>query len=288
MDYKVLFERISLPEEAVVLFWEMEAKKNSDPLLKEEIAKLLVLHGEDFETCHKNAVALAEKLEMPSCSFLLYIQLLLCEKAYDVYMKNGWDMDVYYDSMSDICVRIMRNYKEKKSEVVGIDNFQWLSGFVRPNPIYFKFGRLEYETFEIKTDFEYNGVQYKNGQKAMTIHIPSYLKFTHEACLESYEKAKIFFDKSLGLKDIPIICNSWMIHPNLQELLPADSAIAKFGRDFYIYGVTNEPAAPIQWVFGPYKEKPDDYPQNTTLQKNLVKWIKAGKPVGRGIGILKY
>ena len=216
MNYEVLFEKIQLPKDGVDLFYSLEGKKNADSTLTDEIAQILALHKTDIDACEKRATELSEKLEIAKCSFLLYIQLLLCEKAYNTYIENGWDIEVFYDSMSDICVRIERNYRINNSQCVGVDNFKWLAGFI--DCTLFKIGRLEYAIYKITKDFEYNGISYKNGQKAMTIHIPSYLKFTHDLCMDSYSRAKVFFDKSLGMKNIPIICNTWMIHPYLQEL----------------------------------------------------------------------
>ncbi len=286
LDYSVLFEKIALPREGVELFEALEEKRNFDARFASDVSAVLELHGSNLDACETLASELAEKYGIAKCSFLLYIQLCLCEKAYNAYVENGWDIDVFYDSMSDICVRIERNYRIYKSDAVGVDNFKWLAGFIKPE--LFKIGRLEYAIYKITKDFEFDGVSYHSGDKAMTIHIPAYLKFTHELCHESYRRAREFFDKSLGMKDIPIICNSWMIHPYLQEILPHESSISQFGRDFHIYDTTVDPDAPISWVFGKKEENLDDYPQDTTLQRNLVAWLKKGGTVGRGIGILKY
>lgn len=286
MDYNILFEKISMPHEGVELYEALEAKRASDMNFASDVLLAVELHGTDLDACEKLTIQLSEKYGVAQCSFQLYIQLLLCEKAYDAYIENGWDIDVFYDSMSDICIRIERNYKAKKSEVVGIDNFKWLAGFIKLE--LFKIGRLEYAIYKTTKDFEFGGTSYHSGDKAMTIHIPAYLKFSHELCVDSYNRARVFFETSLGLKDIPIICNSWMIHPYLQEILPHESSIAQFGRDFHIYDTTVDADAPISWVFGEKKDDLDDYPQNTTLQKNLVAWLKKGGTVGRGIGILKY
>ena len=53
-------------------------------------------------------------------------------------------------------------------------------------------GEFEYDygVVTIPFDMEYGGKKYTKGQKALKIHIPSYLKFNHELCMDSYRRAR--------------------------------------------------------------------------------------------------
>ena len=288
MDYGLLFDKIALPAEARELYYKLEEKRHNDKEFAQDVNKVLELHKDQVLECIKLTEELAVKYDIPLCSYQLYIQLVLCERAYDYYVAEGRDLEIYYDSMSDICVRIERNYRMFKSEHVGIDNFHWLHGF-----IYlwrFKAGRLEYDygVVTIPFDMEYGGKKYTEGQKALKIHIPSYLKFNHELCMESYRKARKYLEEAYGEGDMPIVCTSWMVAPYLLELLGEGSSIADFINDFYIYEEIDAPEAPLEWVFGGKKEDPNEYPENTSLQRKLKKYIIDGGKVGKASGLLKY
>ena len=288
MDFLLLFDKIELPEEARKLFWDLEEVRKSNKDFDNDIKRVFDLHKDHIEECEKLTVELSDKYEIPLCSYQLYIQLLLCERAYNYYVAEKRDLEVFYDSMSDICVRIERNYRISKSEHVGIDNFLWLHGF-----IYlwrFKAGRLEYDygVVTIPFDMEYGGKKYTKGQKALKIHIPSYLKFNHELCMDSYRRARKYLEEVYGEGDMPIVCTSWMVAPYLLNLLNEGSSIADFINDFYIYEEIDAPEAPLEWVFGGKKENIDDYPENTSLQRNLKAYIKNGGKVGKATGLLKY
>ena len=44
----------------------------------------------------------------------------------------------------------------------------------------------------------------------------------------------------------------------------------------------------MEWVFGGKKEDPNEYPENTSLQRKLKKYIIDGGKVGKASGLLKY
>lgn len=104
MDYNKLFEKISMPREGVELYEMLEAKRASNMNFASDVLRAVELHGMDLDACEKLTIQLSEKYGIAQCSFQLYIQLLLCAKAYAAYIENGWDIQVFYDSMSDIFV----------------------------------------------------------------------------------------------------------------------------------------------------------------------------------------
>ena len=77
-------------------------------------------------------------------------------------------------------------------------------------------------------------------------------------------------------------CESWLLSPVLKDLLPPDSRILRFQRVFDLTpGSGDEREAVLQWVFRltPSQQQGvslDALPENTSLQKNLKRFLLSG------------
>ena len=94
MDYELLFDKINLPEEARALYWELDERKNNDKEFSEDVNKVLAVHEKEILECIKLTEELSAKYNIPVCSYQLYIQLVLCERAYDSYVAQGRDLEI--------------------------------------------------------------------------------------------------------------------------------------------------------------------------------------------------
>ena len=82
-------------------------------------------------------------------------------------------------------------------------------------------------------------------------------------------------------------CDSWMLVPVLQKLLPPSANILKFQNRFEILRVEEESRAVLDWICPdptvPYEQLPED----TTLQRNIKKYLLSGGKFGWALGRLK-
>ena len=83
------------------------------------------------------------------------------------------------------------------------------------------------------------------------------------------------------------ICHSWLLFPGHLEMLPESSGIRQFMAEFTLAGAYDDPTGHDLWrIFNTDNTADlDALPQETSLQRAYVKWLKAGRSPGGGIGI---
>ena len=85
-----------------------------------------------------------------------------------------------------------------------------------------------------------------------------------------------------------VVCSSWLHYPSLyEEAFKKGSNLSKF-YELYDVADSNERAITADaWrVFGTRETDLDKLPQETTLQRNLLAFLKAGNSMGGGYGVL--
>ena len=139
----------------------------------------------------------------------------------------------------------------------------------------FRLGVLE---FELRDDI-------------ISVHIPSDAVMTAEALRESYDRAKAFYAKQ-DITHNGIYCGTWLLSPVLKEILPPESRILNFQRDYEILELFPESKGFMRWVFAKeYGQGTCDLtllPEETTLQRGIKKLLLAGKTVGDARGRYMY
>ena len=125
------------------------------------------------------------------------------------------------------------------------------------------------------------------GDPVLGVHIPRQGRLTVESCRESMSEAERFFrqyfpDHRFG----GFTCSSWMLDPRLAELLPSESNILRFQGLFHLYSTTPGPTAVYWFVFrGPVRPV-EELPEDTTLQRRLKDYLRAGHQLGGGGGVI--
>ena len=144
----------------------------------------------------------------------------------------------------------------------------------------FQLGRLQYEAMLIKRD---NRLLQK-GDYVINTHIPSGGKLPHEEVRDSYRRAAAFFARLMP--DIPFkgfVCESWMLSPQLREMLDERSNLVRFQSDYELYG-TEEDESFYSYVF---IKKPGDLralQEDTALRRAIKARLLAGGKIMSGRG----
>lgn len=188
-------------------------------------------------------------------------------------------------------------YEEKNiSQKIFFDTFKCFSRFVREHMASFKtygFDRewwtprqISMEEFRLgELEFE---VENWKGETVISVHIPSDAKITRENCLESYHQAKEFFSGHYPeLEYKYFICDSWMLSPGLKEVLPPESRILQFQQDYTIEEWNKDDSSYMGWVFKNTKLTFEEMPEETSLQRNIKRFIKGGGLIGSAFGYIK-
>jgi hypothetical protein len=117
-----------------------------------------------------------------------------------------------------------------------------------------------------------------HGDPVLGIHIPATGPMDHAACGESMRRAGPFF--ATHFPDRPftaLTCSSWLLDPQLEQYLPAESNLVRFLSEFYLYptpGASNHQT--YERVFDDAKIEIPTAPQRSSLQRAIVQHVNAG------------
>lgn len=128
-------------------------------------------------------------------------------------------------------------------------------------------------------------VKLKGGDRVVSIHIPRGGDFDDQTVQETLDYARDFLDKcypDYGNK--AFFCASWLLDPQIGELLGTDSNIAKFGNRYHRMNTKNAGTDAITFVFNVNDKKYtlddlDELPENTRLERALKKHYLDGKAI---------
>ena len=213
--------------------------------------------------------------------------LLYCAKSLrNTYIFNGYDEDMYLCILHDLCCKT-----EECKTLYGICGTfvfrRWFGRFFKGT--LFGFGRLELGMVAFPHE-EYNRV--KKGDASFDCHIPSGGKLLMEDVYASLKKAYRFFKEKGILKgDIMTVnCHSWILYPETVKVFAPESNLRKFAELFDVLRTEENPGNDDFWrIFGvEYDENFEKAPQDTSLRRNLVAYLKNGGNLGSGIGVLQF
>lgn len=102
-------------------------------------------------------------------------------------------------------------------------------------------------------------------------------------CEESFQKAMEFFGEEYKCFD----CLSWLLSPNLQLIMDSGSNIIRFQKLFQIYETAYTERQAEERVYGYLSENAANYPEETSLQREMKKYIKEHGNPGIGYEIRK-
>ena len=262
-------QRIDLPADAAsTLAKTYAAVKDTESF---QTLSAMITKRESFEKIAETIKTDAETLKL---DWHTYAMAVLCANVPVIrerYAEKGAGDDIFWDSMIDFRCKI--NECKKVYGVWGIDPITWYAGFFEAK--IFKLGRLEYEVRD---------------EGVYSVHIPSCGALHHEDVLDSYKRAYVFF----GGKDgaiLPFLCSSYLLFPAYQKtVFPENGNIHRFAEDFTIIRIDDKQNFRDAWrVFDmPYTGDLSVLPQDTSLQRAFVAYMKENDSFGVGSGLFLF
>ena len=165
---------------------------------------------------------------------------------------------------------------------LGIDGIRfsqmiWGARFIRGSII--QVGALQYE---LKTKF-------LDGEDVIFIHIPRNASLDDESIKESFQEARKLVPKYLTDANLKYVTESWLLSPELKDILSEDSNIIKFQKNFDIIKRIENIKDFLNFVFNEplFNGNYDNLAEDTSLQRGLKKKILNNEKLYIGIGILK-
>ncbi len=290
-----IMEKIKFPEDSQSFFIELYLKLSSEDLVSFGLLKNRYFMYDKTEKTNEEVSdevqlqlkEIADKYGVSPYSVDMLFLLYCTEELMINYEKKGIALSYFYELMMDLTYKL---YECKKLyDTDGVFTFFWFQRHFMME--LFSLGRFQFEknTFNYDT-YTFGDITLKRGDTVYTFHIPSSGAMTKEMRYNSYKKAFEFF-KEHDEKYIPIACDSWLLYPNNREFYPEGSNLMDFMNDFDIlYGYEHESAFPDSWrIFNmDFNGDTSVLPKETTLQKNIVKYLETGRKIGNGYGIILF
>lgn len=145
----------------------------------------------------------------------------------------------------------------------------------------FRIGAFQFELFTF------------NDEKTLSVHIPSGTKLDVKENLINFRYALDFFNKHYNDYDVKgFLCASWLMNPHIEEIMGRKTNITRFGDMFDRFEIDDAYEGVYVSVFNCSKpDNLDDLCENTSLQKNIKKYLKDGnqfKDYGGFISLQKF
>lgn len=209
--------------------------------------------------------------EDPDGIKILWEQLnIVCSYSYDEYTRLGISEDIFIATMK-FCTRFLKEYYSQH----GSYKYIWAWWFPRQMSVLeFRIGALEYELID-------------GTEKEIALHIPS----DADMCIESVKESMSDFNKFRNQffpewEAIKLTCDSWMMMPELEMFLGENSNIVKFQKLFTIENIDRDAIWYMGWIFPGYEIINNELPENTTLQRELKRYLLAGNKFGIAKGCI--
>lgn len=210
------------------------------------------------------------------------------------YLEMGVSEEIYRDTISDIALR-QRLYYQKTGKIgVSKGDCIWFRHLVYGK--IFKLGVLQFQPFEMvyldEVLEEESGFRYSDGLRSrllagspvVNVHIQKGADLEAQKVADSFALARTFFRKVFPDKAFEaFVCYSWLLYPGLREILLARSRILCFADFFEILGVSKNREQAVERIFGRRFRAKAEYPQNTSLQRAVLKQMDS---LGYAIGLI--
>lgn len=198
---------------------------------------------------------------------MLACMLRALPHTYARYQKLGLPDDVFADTMA--CFSRFVGEHHRSYGTYAFDRDWWTTRQLSLR--LFRIGELEYELDE--------------SRPVLHLHIPSDARLTPGNCRDSAQRARDFFRRFYpGRKDAACECRSWLLSPALEGLLPPDSRIRQFKRQFDLLSWDEDNDSCKEWVFGRRDIPLDACPTDSSLQRRMKEHLLRGGQVGEGYG----
>lgn len=195
---------------------------------------------------------------------LLWLYIRFAKDCHEDFYRKGISDEVYFDTFSDIAIWA-KKYR-KKYGMCGLMEERWLALPMKGK--IFRLGRLQFEPDE--------------KEPVIHVHIPEGEGLYEEECDQAFARADAFFPGLYRTYD----CESWLLSPALSQMLDSGSNIIKFQKRFRILKTVYSFRQAEERVFGEILENKSNYPEETSLQKELKAYVMMGKDPGIGYGVI--
>ena len=285
-------EKLNFPQEAtdVLCAAYQELVKNPENVRDLKIAEE-ILHtpwDDDWELyLHK----VAERSGVPQETVDMILLLMAIPPLQKKYQEWNLPEQLMWETLEDLTCKLWESWNVRG--VWGTFVSSWFKGFYVLDR--FKLGRLEYEKKAFDDRDKFKGESYHGFQKGDVVvncHIPSAGPLTPESVMDSLRRAWEFYADLRKDGKLLVMCDSWLLYPGYNgPVFPEGSNMQKFQEMFDIIFWDYQRNKGDFWRTFNVDYAPevlDTVPTDTTLRRNLLKYIKAGNEMGSALGYIVF
>ncbi|QDP97811.1 hypothetical protein FOE78_19560 [Microlunatus elymi] len=193
--------------------------------------------------------------------------LASAEEVAAFHAGRGIDPEISRASLADLGQQAWVH--RRTFDAFGLHTYGWMR--VAWSGALYWLGRLQFNLTRWGAD--------DGGDWVISTHIPESGPLTPEAVADSFGRARIFFARHFG--DYPtrlFHCNSWLLDPQLVEVLPGTSNMVRFQQLWQLRGEGHQ--ADGDAIFFVFRRRGEvdheSLPQDTTLQREIVAKLADG------------
>ena len=267
MNDNRLYEKLAIPSEVVSKLTKYGSIR--DISISEKIINKIIYRSQWDEGIKELQHLLGD--DPDGIKILWELLNLIGSYSYEEYHKRSIPENVFVDTMK-ICTRFLNDHFKTFGKYQFIWAW-WLPREISLNE--FRIGALEYEFVD-------------GADREIAVHIPSdadLCKTSVDNSVRAFrEFAKVYFPE---WEQVKLVCESWMLMPELKEMLGKDSTILAFQERFEIDSVDREAMWYMGWIYPGFETIDENLPEGTSLQRNMKKFLLSGGKFGIAKGHMK-
>lgn len=279
------------PAEAQVELSEAYHTLASDVAGQSGLTRLIDLYQADlrlgYGEVYEYAKTMEQKLGIHRYQVVLIVYICFSKRLKELYSEEKIDDGIWFNSMLDLKYKLLECKAVKN--IWGTFVGGWFSGFFKLKR--FALGRLQFEISRYdRADYTKDNKTVTRGMTVLDVHIPrTGTRLDALSCDNSFSMAKEFFRDKVGTDPMVFTCFSWMLYPDIMDVFAEKSNIRSFASRFEIIDhYDDKPCeyADMWRIFDmDYTGNIDDYPEDSSLRRNLKAYLKKGGKTGEGYGV---
>ena len=223
-------------------------------------------------------------------SYMIPVVALLCGYKFHVKNIEYRNFDNNQITLQKYNINLLCTNDKIKYDIdeIRFSQMMWGSYFMKGNLI--QIGRLQYEVNS--KNFNKLDKYFKEKHQCIYIHIPKDKDLNEREVNESLCLADKYIKKyysELKNEKLAYYTKTWLLSPEVKEILSNDSNIVKFQSMFNIIEFEENIDDFLNFVFDAVMEKEyyKDLPEKTTLQKGLKRKLLNNEILHLGLGVIK-
>ncbi len=242
----------------------------------------------EYKTLFWNAIEkFFQKVNSQADSEFLFLAIYL-RISYEFQYEDGKELELvkngfYLSACQDLVLWAEDAYRRHGYYGMSDGHYDFVGRLLNTSIV--RLGRLEFEKWKLHQQVEIAGEIFMKDSPVINVHIPAGGPLCYEDCEVSYHLAASFF-LDYCEKETPVfVCESWLLCPVLQELLPEYSHINRFRKDYIVFRTLDDRQLEERVFGGEILENPEMYPKDTSLQRMVRERLMQGEKLMSAEGI---